>query len=96
MAALPIVETDDVGKDVGLCLLVGPVILEVNLFAFEGAKETPPSAQMLENKDDHRRRSSLFIKPQFRMRRSCLPPPVQPEGKAEQRQRLYRAPALKG
>ena len=37
---MPIIETHYVGKDVGLCLLAGLVILEVDMFTFEGAKET--------------------------------------------------------
>lgn len=37
---MPIIETHDVSKDVGLSILAGLVILEMDVFAFEGAKET--------------------------------------------------------
>lgn len=40
MTALPILETHDVRRDVGRGFLAGLVILEMNMFAFEGAKET--------------------------------------------------------
>src|SRR5512134_946262 len=40
MAALPIIETHNIGKDVGLGFLAGLVILEMDMLAFEGAKET--------------------------------------------------------
>src|SRR6476619_7183951 len=39
MAALPIIETHNVGKDVSLGFLAGLVILEMNMLTFEGAKE---------------------------------------------------------
>lgn len=40
MAALPILETHNVGKDVGSGLLASLVFLEMDMLAFEGAKET--------------------------------------------------------
>jgi len=40
VATLPIIETQDIGKDVGLRLLARPVVLKVDMFTFEGAKET--------------------------------------------------------
>jgi hypothetical protein len=39
MAALAIIETHNVGKDVGLGFLTGLVILEMDVLAFESAKE---------------------------------------------------------
>ncbi len=35
-----IIETHDIRKDIGCGFLAGTVILKVNVFAFEGAKET--------------------------------------------------------
>jgi len=40
MAALPIIETHNVSKDVGFGLLAGLVTLEVDMLAFQRAKET--------------------------------------------------------
>jgi hypothetical protein len=40
VTALPIIETHNVGKDVGLGLLAGLLILGMNVLTFEGAKET--------------------------------------------------------
>jgi len=40
VTTLTIIETHDVRKDVGRGFFMGLVILEVNVFAFEGAKET--------------------------------------------------------
>ena len=40
MATLPIIETHNVGKDVGLGFLARLVFLEMDVLTFEGAKET--------------------------------------------------------